>query len=162
MRRGNPPAIKYTSLLDQLREIFGSIREKGLWSYIKYCRELERPDDPNNHLAILAPLMPQKLYKRLLHDLRGDVYTDLGFSILHRWALNQPEALKRLLRERDGKKMLLCELYVQQEIEARTPPPNFILWARSAEEASDTTWARCRRKMDDREVLEYAFTALSA
>lgn len=123
-----------------------------------FARELKKPDDPNNHLDILAQLLPRNLYRSLLSGLSCQVYTDCGFSILHRWALNQPENLKRLLCERKGLRVLLFELYLQQEMEARTPPPFFRLedWS-----PSDANWVTHRRRMDDREILESALRTLS-
>ena len=74
-----------------------------------------------------------------INDVRSGGYTLLGYSILDRWALNNPEELKRL--ERKGDTEFMLKLYGQQQTEARA------LSSETARQAS-------LRGMSDSEILQ--------
>lgn len=74
-----------------------------------------------------------------INDVRSGGYTSLGYSILDRWALNEPEKLKQL--EKMGTLDLLVVLDQQTTIENR------MLNSETARQAS-------LRGMSDWEILE--------
>ena len=74
-----------------------------------------------------------------IFEVRSGIFSSLGYSILDRWALNQPEELKKL--EAMGKFDFDLKLYGQQQTEARA------LSSETARQAS-------LRGMSDSEILE--------
>mgnify|MGYP007135564570 CR=1 FL=1 len=74
-----------------------------------------------------------------ISEVRSGIFSSLGYSILDRWALNQPEELKKL--EAMGNFDFDLKLYGQQQTEARAL-------------SSETARLASLRGMSDSEILE--------
>ncbi len=70
-------------------------------------------DKPTGLLEIARSVLKPET----IADVRSGGYTSRGYSILDRWALNQPEELREL--EAEGQLALDLKLYPQQQKEAK-------------------------------------------
>ena len=76
-----------------------------------------------------------------IREVRSAAFTNSAYLILDRWALNQPDDLRRL--ETKGTLHLLVQLDMQTQTEANTLN-------------SDSAWQASRQGMSDWEILQNA------
>lgn len=89
---------------------------------------------PTNPLEIARTV----LRPETIHVVRQGGFTNSGYLILDRWALNNPDELRQL--ERQGETAVLKRLKQQQSVEKRVL-------------CSDSAWQASRQGMTDFEVL---------
>lgn len=99
-------------------------------------------DRQTNPLEIASTVLKPET----IREVRSGGYTNSGYLILDRWALNSPDELKRL--EQQGEIAFMMKLYGQQQTEKRT------LTSESARQAK-------LRGMSDWEILEMAGVDMS-
>ena len=92
---------------------------------------------PTNPLEIAASI----LRPETIRSVREGGFTNSGYMILDRWALNSPDELKQL--EAQGELAVLVRLDQQQTIEKRTL-------------CSDSAWQASRLGVSDFEILDEA------
>lgn len=99
-------------------------------------------DRQTNPLEIASTVLKPET----IQEVRSGRYSNSGYLILDRWALNSPDELKRL--EAQGETAFMLKLYGQQQEEAHT------LSSESARQAR-------LRGMSDWEILEMAGVDMS-